>query len=413
MFNLAKERYEQLGIDVERALARAAEKAISIHCWQGDDVTGFDGAGMDGDGIQATGNYPGKARNFEELTRDFLLATSLIPGRKRINLHASYAVFSGAPVDRNQLRYEHFVPWVEFAKANGFGIDFNPTIFGHPLMKDGLSLSSPDEETRKFWIEHAKVCRQIANQIGEALEDQVLCNLWIPDGLKDVPADRLGPRLRLKESLDEIFDEHYPNVIDSVESKVFGIGLESYTVGSSEFYLGYALSHPGVYNLLDNGHYHPTELVSDKLSALLCYFDRVPLHVTRPVRWDSDHVVAFDDETREIMLEIVRNNALDKVLLGLDFFDASINRVAAWVIGTRNVAKALLWALLQPSETLKAYQDTADYTAKIVLMEEAKTLPFSAVWEEYCRRQGVPADESWYETVKAYEEQTLRERANA
>ncbi len=408
-FEFAQERYAALGVDVEQALKLAAAKAISIHCWQGDDVAGFDQVdGAAGDGIQTTGNYPGKARNFAELCQDFLRATALIPGKKRINLHASYAVFAeGEWVDRDSIGYKHFAPWVEFARENGFGIDFNPTIFSHPRMKDSLSLSSPDAETRAFWVRHAIASRRIAEEIGRELDDQVVCNLWIPDGYKDVPADRIGPRQRLKESLDLIFAEKLPHVIDSVESKVFGIGLESYTVGSNEFYLAYAATHPGVYNLLDNGHYHPTEMVSDKLSALLCYFDRIPLHVTRPVRWDSDHVVSFDDETREIMLEIVRNNALDKVLIGLDFFDASINRVAAWVIGTRNAQKALLWALLQPSAAMKNCQDNGDFTQKFVLMEEAKTLPFGAVWEEYCRREGVPATEAWYAEVQAYEAEVL------
>ena len=363
-FESAKAIYAAMGVDVEAALAKAKGKAISIHCWQGDDVAGFDQKdGRAGDGIQTTGNYPGRARNFEELTADFLKAASLIPGKKRINLHASYAVFAdGEWVDRDRIEYRHFEKWVEFARENGFGIDFNPTCFSHPMVTDGLTLSSPIESVRRFWIDHCKACRRIANEIGAQLGDHVLNNLWIPDGMKDVPADRLGPRMRLKASLDEIFAEKLPNVIDCVESKVFGIGLESYTVGSNEFYMSYAGTHPGVYNLLDNGHYHPTEVVSDKIPALLCFFDKIPLHVTRPVRWDSDHVVAFDDELKEIMKEIVRNDALDRVLIGLDFFDASINRVAAWIIGTRNAEKALLWALLQPNQQLKALQDAGNFT---------------------------------------------------
>ncbi|MCI8633021.1 MAG: L-rhamnose isomerase [Lachnospiraceae bacterium] len=411
-FEEAKAQYKRLDVDVEAAMQKAANKPISIHCWQGDDVQGFDqpDSGLSG-GIQTTGDYPGRARNFEELKNDFLQAASLIPGKKRINLHASYAVFEkDGWVDRDQIKYCHFVPWVEFAKENGFGIDFNPTCFSHPMVKDGFTLSSPDEKIRSFWVQHCIRSREIAQQIGEALGDEVLNNVWIPDGLKDIPADRLGPRMRLKESLDEVFAKSCPNVIDCVESKVFGIGVESYTVGSNEFYMSYAMSHPHVYNLLDNGHYHPTEMVSDKISALLCFFDKVPLHVTRGVRWDSDHVVLFDDEIKEIMKEIVRNEALDKVLIGLDFFDASINRIAAWVVGTRNAQKALLWALLQPHALLKQCQDTADYTKKMVLMEEAKTLPFGDIWQEYCQRQGVPADEKWLDQVMAYERDVLSNR---
>ena len=411
-FESAKDIYARMGIDVEAAMAKAAAKPISIHCWQGDDVVGFDNPdGGAGNGIQTTGNYPGRARSFEELKADFLRAATLIPGKKRINLHACYAVFGeGEWVDRDKLTYKAFEPWVAFAKEHGFGIDFNPTVFSHPMMKDGLSLSSPDPEVRKFWIDHCIACRRIAQQIGEALNDKVLNNVWIPDGYKDVPADRLSPRMRLKDSLDQIFAESLPNVIDSVESKVFAVGVESYTVGSNEFYLSYAASKPGVYNLLDNGHYHPTEVVSDKIPALLPFNDVIPLHVTRGVRWDSDHVVVFDDELKETMKEIVRNDAMDKVLIGLDFFDASINRVAAWVIGTRNAQKALLWALLQPHDALKSMQDAGDFTRRLMLMEEAKTLPFGDIWTEYCSRAGVPADESWYETVMDYEKTVLAAR---
>ena len=411
-FETAKQRYAACGVDVEAALAAAAGKALSIHCWQGDDVAGFDQKdGKAGDGIQTTGNYPGKARNFEELKADFLQAAALIPGKKRINLHASYAVFpDGEWVDRDRLEYRYFAPWVAFAKEHGFGVDFNPTCFSHPMVRDGLTLSHPDAAVRRFWIDHCKASRRIAQRIGEELGDRVLNNVWVPDGLKDIPADRLGPRLRLKESLDEIFAEPCPNIIDCVESKVFGIGLESYTVGSNEFYTAYAATHPGVYNLLDAGHYHPTEFISDKIPAMLCFFDKVPLHVTRPVRWDSDHVVLFDDETKEIMKEVVRCGALDKVLLGLDFFDASIDRVAAWAVGARSAQKALLWALLQPNERLKELQDAARFTEKMVLMEEAKTLPFGEVWEEYCRRQGVPGDGAWFAEVEAYERDVLRKR---
>lgn len=411
-FEQAKQQYSAIGVDVEEALNQLSHKAISIHCWQGDDVAGFDQKeGKASDGIQTTGNYPGKARNFAELKADFLKAASYIPGKKRINLHASYAVFgSGEWVDRDKLEYRHFAPWVEFAKEQGLGIDFNPTCFSHPMVKDGLTLSHPDETVRRFWINHCKASRRIAQQIGEALGDSVLNNIWIPDGFKDIPADRMTPRLRLKDSLDEIFSDPCPNVIDCVESKVFGIGLESMTVGSNEFYTAYAASHKGVYNLLDAGHYHPTESISDKIPSMLCFFDKVPLHVTRPVRWDSDHVVLFDDETKEIMKEVVRNNALDKVLIGLDFFDASINRIAAWVVGCRSAQKSLLFALLQPNERLRQLQDKAEFTEKMVLMETAKTLPFGEVWQEYCRRQGVPQDGQWLEGVRHYEQQILKER---
>ncbi|MCH3943358.1 MAG: L-rhamnose isomerase [Atopobiaceae bacterium] len=419
-YNEAMAAYAAMGIDAEAAIAAAAAKPVSIHCWQGDDVVGFDNPdGGAGNGIQTTGDYPGRARTFEELKADFLEATSFIPGAKRINLHACYAIFDDEHpwVDRDQLEYAHFAPWVAFARENGLGVDFNPTIFSHPMMKDGLSLSSPDEGVRRFWIDHCVVCRRIAERIGEELGDQVLCNVWIPDGFKDVPADRLGPRARLKDSLDQIFSEPLPNVIDCVESKFFAIGVESYTTGSNEFYTAYAASHlgadgrPNVYNLMDAGHYHPSEYVSDKIGAMLLFFDYVPLHVTRPVNWDSDHVVNFDDETREICKEIVRTGAMDRVLVGLDFFDASINRIAAWAIGGRAFEKALLFALLQPNEELRELQDAGDFTKRMALMEEAKTMPFSEVWDEYCRRAGVPCGMAWYDEVKAYETDVLSKRA--
>ncbi len=414
-FESAKARYAKLGVDVDAALAAVANKPIGIHCWQGDDIVGFETqvAGA-GNGLMVTGNYPGRARNFEELKADFKKAASLIPGKKRIALHACYAVFNeenGGWVDRDKLEYKHFEPWVKFAKENGFGIDFNPTIFSHAMMKDGLSLSSPDDKVREFWVNHAIACRKIAHEIGLALNDTVVDNVWIPDGFKDIPADRMGPRMRLKDSLDKIFAVHYDNVIDTVESKVFAVGVESYTVGSNEFYMSYAASHPGVYNLLDNGHYHPTEVVSDKIPALLCFFDKIPLHVTRGVRWDSDHVVLFEDELKETMKEIVRNDAMDKVLIGLDFFDASINRIAAWTIGARSTEKALLFALLQPNARLKALQDEANFTEKMMVMEEAKTMPFYDVWEKYCEMQGVPADdEEWFAEIKKYEKEVLMAR---
>ncbi|MDR3139743.1 MAG: L-rhamnose isomerase [Treponema sp.] len=410
-YESAKEKYRALGVDVEGALAALSAKALSMHCWQGDDVRGFEGLGeaLSG-GIQATGNYPGRARNPEELMADFEKALSLIGGKKRINLHASYAVFKGGRVDRDQLRGEHFRPWVDFAKKNALGIDFNPTFFSHPMVRDGLTLSSPDEEVRSFWVRHGRACRRIAAEIAGALGSPVLHNIWIPDGYKDIPADRLGPRLRLKRSLDEIFSEQFEGVIDSVESKVFGIGLEAYTAGSSEFYLNYAARHPGVYNLLDNGHYHPTELVSDKIPSMLAFFDKLPLHVTRPVRWDSDHVVLLDDELREIAREIVRNDALDRVLIGLDFFDASINRIAAWVIGTRNMQKALLYALLEPYGRLKELQDTNRFTELLMLREELKTYPFGDIWDYWCEKEGVPAGEAWFQELIRYEQEVLLKR---
>lgn len=410
-FETAKARYTAVGVDVDAALAALAGKAVSIHCWQGDDITGFEGAGeaLSG-GIQATGDYPGKARTPQELMADFDKAISLIPGKKRINLHASYAIFDGSKVGRDALEPKHFAAWVEYAKSRGIGIDFNPTFFSHPMVKDNLTLSSPDEAVRSFWVRHGIATRRVSSWIAQQLGEPVLNNVWIPDGYKDIPADRLGPRARLKKSLDEIFAEKLPGVIDCVESKVFGIGLEAYTVGSSEFYINYAATHPGVYNLLDNGHYHPTEMVSDKIPSMLLFKDKLPLHVTRPMRWDSDHVVLLEDELKEIAKEIVRNDAMDKVLIGLDFFDASINRVAAWVIGTRNMQKALLYALLQPNAQMKRLQDEARFTELLMLGEELKTFPFGDIWEHYCESQGVPAGAEWFEQIEQYERDVLSKR---
>lgn len=411
-FDSVCELYKKYGIDAKKAIEKLSNIPISIHCWQGDDVVGFENAdGALSGGIQTTGNYPGKARTPEELMADFDKAMSLIPGKKRINLHASYAIFEkGEKVDRDKLEPKHFAKWVEFAKERGLGIDFNPTFFSHPLADDSITLSSIDEEKRKFWVEHGKACRRIAAYFAKELGTHCLCNVWIPDGYKDVPADRVGPRMRLKKSLDEIFEEKLDGVIDCVESKVFGIGLESYTVGSGEFYLGYAASHENVYYLLDNGHFHPMEYCSDKIPSLLCYFDKIPLHVTRGIRWDSDHVIALDDETKEIAKEIIRNNAEDKVLIGLDFFDASINRIAAWVIGSRNMQKALLYALLMPNARMKALQDEGKFTELFMLSEEAKALPFGLVWDEFCRMNNMPSDEKWYDEVKKYEDEVLSKR---
>ena len=410
-YQIAKAAYAKYGIDTESALQSTAKIPVSVHCWQGDDVVGLDGGGAASNGIQTTGNYPGRARNFAELTTDMQKAFSLIPGKKRLNLHASYAVLNGEKVDRDAYRPEHFAPWVKFAKEIGLdGIDFNPTIFSHKNMKDGLSLSSPDEEIRSFWVRHCKVCLKISEYFATEMGTPCLMNIWIPDGFKDVPADRLTPRLRLKRSLDEILSEPYDKskVIVAVESKVFGIGVESYTVGSNEFYQNYAAKN-NICCLLDNGHYHPLEYVSDKIPALLAFYDTVALHVTRGVRWDSDHVVLFEDELKEIAKEIIRNDAADKVKIALDYFDASINRIAAWVVGARNMQKALLWAALQPYEQMRKLQDGADFTALMVLQEELKTLPFEAVWSEYLARENVKGAD-WYDVVKEYEKTILRNR---
>ncbi len=410
-YDIAKERYACYGIDTERAIRETADIPVSVHCWQGDDVVGFDGGGAASGGIQTTGNYPGRARNFEELTSDLALAFSLMPGKKRLNLHASYAILNGEDVDRDAYRSEHFAPWVKFAREQGLsGIDFNPTLFSHANVKNGLTLSSPDEDIRAFWVRHCKACLHIAEYLAAEMNNHCLVNIWIPDGFKDVPADRLSPRLRLKKSLDEILSEPFDRekVIVAVESKVFGIGVESYTVGDNEFYQNYAAKN-GICCLMDNGHYHPTEYVSDKIPALLAFYDKVALHVTRGVRWDSDHVVLFDDEIREIAKEIVRNNAQKKVLIATDYFDASINRIAAWAVGVRSVQKALLWAALQPHEAMRGMQDGARFTELMALGEEIKTLPFGGVWEEYLRRENVPG-EDWLGKVKEYEDKVLSRR---
>ena len=402
-FEETKKRYAAVGVDVEKALERLALIPVSMHCWQGDDVRGFLSDGELSGGIQTTGNYPYRARNFKELTADIDFAFSLIPGKKRINLHAIYAVLKEKK-DVDELTTEDFRPWIDWAKERGVGIDFNPTLFSHPMVKNGLTLSSPDENVRKFWIRHVKACRKIAADIGKEQGSPCLNNLWIPDGLKDVPGNRLAPRMRLKESLDEIYSVKYPAecIVDSVESKVFGIGVESYTVGSSEFYMNYAAMN-GLCCLLDNGHYHPTEVVSDKIPSMLAFFDKVALHVTRGVRWDSDHVVLFEDELKEIAKEIVRNNADRRVLIGLDYFDASINRTSAWITGMRNMQKALLWALLMPNEETTKLQDEARFTELMYLNEKMKTFPFGDVWEEYLRRQNVKED--YFEAVEKYEKE--------
>ncbi|MDY4677001.1 MAG: L-rhamnose isomerase [Candidatus Borkfalkiaceae bacterium] len=402
-FEEAKKIYREAGVDVEKALERLSLIPVSMHCWQGDDVKGFLSDGELSGGIQTTGNYPYRARNFEELTADMDFAFSLIPGKKRINLHAIYAILTEKK-DVDELTVEDFRPWIEWAKKRNVGIDFNPTLFSHPMVKNGLTLSSPDENVRKFWIKHVKACRKIAAEIGKEQGSPCLNNLWIPDGLKDVPGNRLTPRMRLKASLDEVYAVKYPKeyIVDSVESKVFGIGVESYTVGSSEFYMNYAALN-GLCCLLDNGHYHPTEVVSDKIPSMLAFFDKVALHVTRGVRWDSDHVVVFEDELKEIAKEIIRNNADQRVLIGLDYFDASINRVMAWVTGMRNMQKALLWALLLPNEETTKLQDEARFTELMYLNEKMKTYPFGDVWEEYLKRNGVKSE--FLTDIKDYEKE--------
>ncbi|MFD2213508.1 L-rhamnose isomerase [Metabacillus endolithicus] len=411
-YELAKKEYEKWGINVDEVLQQLQQVPISIHCWQGDDVGGFEvNKGELSGGIDVTGNYPGKARTPEELRSDLEKALSLIPGKHRVNLHAIYAETNGEVVERDRLEPKHFENWVNWAKEHGLGLDFNPTLFSHEKSADGLTLSHPDPEIREFWINHCIASRKIAEYFGKELGTPALTNVWIPDGYKDVPSDRLTPRVRLKESLDKIFqveiDEQYN--IDAVESKLFGIGSEAYVVGSHEFYMGYALKNNKLC-LLDTGHYHPTEMVSNKISSMLLYSDKLALHVSRPVRWDSDHVVTLDDELKEISLEIVRNDALDKVMIGLDFFDASINRVAAWTIGTRNMIKSLLYAMLVPNNHLKQLQEEGNFTERLALMEEFKTYPFGAIWDYYCEQMGVPVKETWLEDVKKYEKEVLSQR---
>ncbi len=411
-YNEAKEIYRSVGVDTDAAIEKLKQIKISLHCWQGDDVNGFDNDGPLTGGISVTGNYPGKARTPEELMADIDKALSLIPGKHKINLHASYAIGEpGEVIERDSVKPAHFKKWVEFAKQRGLGLDFNPTFFSHPMVKDNLTLSSPDEDVRKYWVRHGQACIRIADYFASELNSPCLMNIWIPDGYKDIPADRFSPRARFKKSLDEILETPYDKekVIISLESKVWGMGLESYTVGSAEFVMGYA-AHSDVIPLLDNGHYHPTETVSDKIPTMLLFYDRAALHVTRPVRWDSDHVVRLDDETKEIAKELVRCDALERVPIGLDFFDGSINRIAAWVIGTRNFQKALLEALLAPHEKMAAMQRENDFTRLMMLQEELKTYPIGAVWDFFCAENGVPVREEWYDSVEEYEQTVLKNR---
>ena len=415
-YETAKAAYAAFGVDVDAAMARLQSVPVSLHCWQGDDVRGFDtdpSKPLTG-GIQTTGNYPGRARTPEELMADIDEVLKLCPGTKKINLHASYAIFEdGDWADRDKLEPRHFARWVEFCKARGLGADFNPTFFSHPKC-DPLTLSSPNEDTRRFWVEHGKACIRISQYLAEELGQPCTMNIWTGDGFKDIPADRMGPRQRYKASMDEILSEPYDfsKVKPCIESKVFGIGVEAYTVGSAEFSLTYAaMNKDKCIPLMDNGHYHPTEVVSDKIPALLAFFPEIALHITRPIRWDSDHVVRLDDETQEICKEIVRCGGLDgRVNTALDYFDASINRIAAWTVGFRSVQKALLQALLTPNAAFKAMQDEGRFTELLVAQEESKTLPFGEIWAEYCRRAGVPEDGQWLAQVQDYERDVLSKR---
>ncbi|MCL6360975.1 L-rhamnose isomerase [Pectobacterium polaris] len=410
-WQLAKARYASLNVDVEAVLEQLDQIPVSMHCWQGDDVAGFENTGgpLTG-GIQATGNYPGKASTPNELRADLEQAFALIPGPKRLNLHAIY-LESAQPIARNEIAPEHFSTWVEWAKRHQLGLDFNPTCFSHPLSADGFTLSHPDEKVRRFWIEHCQASRRISAYFGRELGTPSVMNIWVPDGMKDLTIDRLAFRQRLLSALDEVIAEPLDQAhhIDAVESKLFGIGAESFTVGSSEFCLGYAASR-GTALCLDAGHFHPTEVISDKISSAILYVPRLLLHVSRPVRWDSDHVVLLDDETQAIAHEIVRHKLLNRVHIGLDFFDASINRIAAWVIGTRNMKKALLRALLEPTETLRTLEQNGDYTARLALLEEQKSLPWQAVWEHYCQRHDVIPGSEWLQQVRQYEETILTQR---
>ncbi len=410
-YDLAKESYASLGVDTDKALAKLSQIPISLHCWQGDDVGGFEDPDASlGGGLMATGNYPGKARTAVELRSDLDKAYSLIPGNNRLNLHAMY-LESEIKIPRNEILPEHFDGWVAWAKENGHGIDFNPSCFSHPLADDGFTLAHHDQGIRNFWIEHCIACREIGAYFGRELGSPAVTNIWIPDGLKDTPADRKTPRIRLLDSLDKIFaqaiDPQYN--LDAVESKLFGLGSESYVVGSHEFYLGYAALRQKVL-CLDAGHFHPTESISDKISSVLMYVPELLLHVSRGVRWDSDHVVTLTDDLQAIMQELVRGDFLDRVHIGLDFFDASINRVAAWIIGTRNAQKALLMALLEPFESLCKLELEGDYTRRLALLEELKGMPFGIVWDYYCLKQDVPVGIAYMDDIVAYEEQVLNRR---
>ncbi len=408
----AKEIYADIGVDTDAAIEKLKKIPVSLHCWQGDDVTGFDHDGPLTGGIQTTGNYPGRAKAPKELMEDIDKVIKLTPGKKKLNLHASYAIFeNGEFADRNCIEPKHFEKWVEFAKEHDMGLDFNPTFFSHDKIKDGLTLSSPDKEIRQFWIEHGRACIRISEYFAKETGIPCVMNIWTGDGSKDIPADRLGPRERYKTAIEEIIAEpHNPALVKPcVESKVFGIGVESYTVGSSEFALSFAATHKGCLPLMDNGHYHPTELVSDKIPALLAFFPEIALHITRPVRWDSDHVVLFDDETKEMAKEIVRADALERVNMALDYFDASINRISAWIVGFRSWQKALLSALCTPHQELKKLQEEGNWTELMMRQEAVKLLPFGDIWNEYCEQCNAP-ESKWFEEVKQYEKEVLAKR---
>jgi len=413
-YEIAKEQYAALGVDVDAAMTELAKIPISLHCWQGDDVGGFEtvGAQLSGGGIQATGNYPGKARTVGELRADVETALKMVPGKHRLNLHACYLENGGKFVDRDEMEPKHFQGWIDWAKANGLGMDFNPTYFSHAKAADGFTLTHPDKAIRDFWIEHGIRCRKIGAEMGRQLGTTTVTNVWIPDGYKDIPVDRTAPRERLSDSLDKIFAEPIDPAhhLDAVEAKLFGIGAESYTAGSAEYYMGYAVSRQKLLTL-DAGHFHPTEVISEKVSSVLLFCPGLLLHVSRPVRWDSDHVVILDDELQAIAKELVRSGKLGRIHIGLDYFDASINRVAAWVIGTRNMLKALLFALLEPTASLRAIELKMDFTQRLVKLEELKSLPWAAVWDYYCAQKGVPVGAAWFDEVRQYEADVLSKRA--
>ena len=411
-YQLAKQRYADLGIDTDAAMSRLQNVKISLHCWQGDDVGGFESTGglTDG-GILATGNYPGKAQTPEQLRADAEVALKMIPGKHRFSLHAMYLESGGKKIERDEIEPKHFQGWIDWAKANGLGLDFNPTYFSHPKAAEGFTISSPCPETRKFWVRHGIACRKVAAEMGKQLGTPAVVNFWMPDGFKDIPVDRLAPRQRMADSLDEIFAEKIDpkHELDAVESKLFGIGSETYVVGSHEFFMGYAISRKKLL-CLDAGHFHPTEGIADKLSSMSMFVDEFLLHVSRPVRWDSDHVVIWNDDLRAISEELVRNNLLDRTHIGLDFFDATINRVAAWVIGTRAMIKSLLAAFLEPLADMRNAEFHGDFTKRLALLEELKSMPFGPVWDSYCEKNDVPVGMDWYEQAKKYEADVLSKR---
>ncbi len=412
-YDIAKEQYAAIGVDTDAVLTRMNDVVISLHCWQTDDVGGFEnlGSGLSGGGIQATGDYPGKANSIAEMRQDLAKVLSLLPGRHRLNLHAIYGDFKSEAIDRDQIEIRHFQSWIDWCRQQGIGMDFNPTCFSHPMASSGLTLSSRDDKVRMFWVEHVRRCRAISAEIGKQLGTPCVNNIWIPDGTKDIPVDRNGLRTILKKSLDQVMEIDYPKeyMKDSLESKLFGIGMESMTVGSHEFYLGYALTRNKMI-CLDNGHFHPTEQVGDKISSCLQFADELLLHVTRNIRWDSDHVVTLNDEIQLLASEIIRGNYLKNVSIGLDFFDASINRIGAYVVGTRSTKKAFLIAMLEPVGLLRKYEEAGQNFERIALLEEMKTKPFGAVWDYYCLQQEVPVGIDFINEVQQYEKEVLAKR---